>query len=81
MSRHTGLDPYDRFRWRGCRGFGVSHSVLFTPPPPLIQVVRLCAKSREDVSSPCEHLTLHYQVRGGGGGGRAGGKRGENSGS
>jgi hypothetical protein len=26
------------------------------------QVVRLCAKSREDVSSPCEHLTLHYQV-------------------
>ena len=27
------------------------------------QVVRLCAKSREDVLSPCEHLTLHYQVR------------------
>ena len=81
MSRHTGLDPYDRFRWRGCRGFGVSHSVLFTPPPPLIQVVRLCAKSREDVSSPCEHLTLHYQVRGGGGGGRAGEERGEYSGS
>lgn len=26
------------------------------------QVVRLCAKSREDVASPCEHLTLHYQV-------------------
>ncbi len=27
-----------------------------------LKVVRLCAKSREDVSSPCEHLTLHYQV-------------------
>nr|CAB3458011.1 unnamed protein product [Digitaria exilis] len=27
------------------------------------QVVRLCAKSREAVSSPVEHLTLHYQVR------------------
>ena len=26
-------------------------------------MVRLCAKSREDVSSPCEHLTLHYQVQ------------------
>ena len=26
------------------------------------QVVRLCAKSREAVSSPVEHLTLHYQV-------------------
>jgi hypothetical protein len=25
-------------------------------------VVRLCAKSREAVSSPVEHLTLHYQV-------------------
>jgi hypothetical protein len=24
--------------------------------------VRLCAKSREAVSSPVEHLTLHYQV-------------------
>lgn len=28
-----------------------------------VQVVRLCAKSREAVSSPVEHLTLHYQVR------------------
>ncbi|KAG1668439.1 hypothetical protein FOA52_015969 [Chlamydomonas sp. UWO 241] len=28
-----------------------------------LKVVRLCAKSREDVSSPCEHLTLHYQVQ------------------
>ncbi|KAI8546748.1 hypothetical protein RHMOL_Rhmol07G0143600 [Rhododendron molle] len=27
------------------------------------QVVRLSAKSREAVSSPVEHLTLHYQVR------------------
>eukprot|EP00850_Spirogloea_muscicola_P023677 SM000376S13709 [mRNA] locus=s376:7270:15934:- [translate_table: standard] len=27
------------------------------------QVVRLCAKSREAVSSPVEHLTLHYQVK------------------
>ncbi|EPS71258.1 hypothetical protein M569_03501, partial [Genlisea aurea] len=27
------------------------------------KVVRLCAKSREAVSSPVEHLTLHYQVR------------------
>jgi regulator of nonsense transcripts 1 len=26
-------------------------------------VVRLCAKSREAVSSPVEFLTLHYQVR------------------
>lgn len=28
----------------------------------LNKVVRLCAKSREAVSSPVEHLTLHYQV-------------------
>lgn len=28
----------------------------------LFKVVRLCAKSREAVSSPVEHLTLHYQV-------------------
>ncbi|KAI5420524.1 ATP-dependent helicase NAM7 [Lathyrus oleraceus] len=28
-----------------------------------LKVVRLCAKSREAVSSPFEHLTLHYQVR------------------
>jgi hypothetical protein len=28
----------------------------------MLQVVRLCAKSREAVSSPVEHLTLHYQV-------------------
>ncbi|EPS67765.1 hypothetical protein M569_07005, partial [Genlisea aurea] len=28
-----------------------------------LKVVRLCAKSREAVSSPVEHLTLHYQVR------------------
>ncbi|CAI5470708.1 unnamed protein product [Closterium sp. Yama58-4] len=28
-----------------------------------IKVVRLCAKSRESVSSPVEHLTLHHQVR------------------
>ncbi|KAI5420522.1 ATP-dependent helicase NAM7 [Lathyrus oleraceus] len=27
------------------------------------KVMRLCAKSREAVSSPFEHLTLHYQVR------------------
>lgn len=29
----------------------------------MLQVVRLCAKSREAVSSPVEHLTLHYQVQ------------------
>eukprot|EP01116_Phalansterium_solitarium_P018155 TRINITY_DN470_c1_g1_i1.p1 TRINITY_DN470_c1_g1~~TRINITY_DN470_c1_g1_i1.p1 ORF type:complete len:1056 (-),score=297.03 TRINITY_DN470_c1_g1_i1:420-3587(-) len=28
-----------------------------------VKVVRLCAKSREAVSSPVEFLTLHYQVR------------------
>jgi regulator of nonsense transcripts 1 len=28
-----------------------------------LKVVRLCAKSREAVVSPVEHLTLHYQVR------------------
>ncbi|KAJ9528293.1 hypothetical protein QJQ45_014261, partial [Haematococcus lacustris] len=28
-----------------------------------LKVVRLCAKSREDVLSPCQHLTLHYQVK------------------
>ncbi|KAF3335494.1 regulator of nonsense transcripts 1 [Carex littledalei] len=28
-----------------------------------LKVVRLCAKSREAISSPVEHLTLHYQVR------------------
>jgi len=28
-----------------------------------LKVVRLCAKSREAVSSPVEFLTLHYQVR------------------
>eukprot|EP00850_Spirogloea_muscicola_P006406 SM000030S11415 [mRNA] locus=s30:550389:559550:- [translate_table: standard] len=28
-----------------------------------VLVVRLCAKSREAVSSPVEHLTLHYQVK------------------
>lgn len=28
-----------------------------------LRVVRVCAKSREDVASPCQHLTLHYQVR------------------
>eukprot|EP00268_Persea_americana_P034717 TRINITY_DN3433_c0_g1_i4.p1 TRINITY_DN3433_c0_g1~~TRINITY_DN3433_c0_g1_i4.p1 ORF type:complete len:746 (+),score=146.27 TRINITY_DN3433_c0_g1_i4:421-2658(+) len=28
-----------------------------------LKVVRICAKSREAVSSPVEHLTLHYQVR------------------
>ncbi|XP_008786216.2 regulator of nonsense transcripts 1 homolog isoform X1 [Phoenix dactylifera] len=28
-----------------------------------LKVVRLCAKSREAVMSPVEHLTLHYQVR------------------
>lgn len=28
----------------------------------VLKVVRLCAKSREAVSSPVEHLTLHYQV-------------------
>ena len=27
------------------------------------QVVRLCAKSRETVASPVEHLTLHYIVK------------------
>eukprot|EP00164_Ancoracysta_twista_P012521 GFYU01019681.1.p1 GENE.GFYU01019681.1~~GFYU01019681.1.p1 ORF type:complete len:1021 (+),score=253.32 GFYU01019681.1:29-3091(+) len=27
-----------------------------------LKVVRLCAKSRETVSSPVEHLTLHYMV-------------------
>jgi hypothetical protein len=28
-----------------------------------LKVVRLCAKSREAVASPVEHLTLHHQVR------------------
>ncbi|KAJ7516519.1 hypothetical protein O6H91_22G061200 [Diphasiastrum complanatum] len=28
-----------------------------------LKVVRFCAKSREAVTSPVEHLTLHYQVR------------------
>lgn len=28
-----------------------------------LRVVRLCAKTREAVASPVEHLTLHYQVR------------------
>mmetsp|Transcript_18544 Transcript_18544/g.43511 ORF Transcript_18544/g.43511 Transcript_18544/m.43511 type:complete len:1145 (-) Transcript_18544:185-3619(-) len=28
-----------------------------------LKVVRLCAKSRESVNSPVEHLTLHYAVR------------------
>lgn len=27
-----------------------------------LKVVRLCAKAREEVASPVEHLTLHYQV-------------------
>jgi len=27
-----------------------------------LKVVRVCAKSRESVASPVEHLTLHYQV-------------------
>lgn len=27
-----------------------------------LKVVRLCAKTREAVASPVEHLTLHYQV-------------------
>jgi regulator of nonsense transcripts 1 len=27
-----------------------------------LKVVRLCAKSREAVASPVEHLTLHHQV-------------------
>ena len=26
-------------------------------------MVRLCAKSRESIGSPVEHLTVHYQVR------------------
>lgn len=30
-----------------------------------LKVVRLCAKSREAVASPVEHLTLHHQVRAG----------------
>lgn len=29
-----------------------------------LKVVRLCAKTREAVASPVEHLTLHYQVHG-----------------
>lgn len=28
-----------------------------------LKVVRLCAKSREAVNTPVEHLTMHYQVR------------------
>ncbi len=28
-----------------------------------LKVVRLCAKSREALESPVEHLSLHYQVR------------------
>ncbi|KAL6176708.1 hypothetical protein ACLB2K_053341 [Fragaria x ananassa] len=32
-------------------------------PAAASKVVRFCAKSREAVSSPVEHLTLHYQVR------------------
>jgi regulator of nonsense transcripts 1 len=27
-----------------------------------LKVVRIAARSREEVASPCEHLTLHYQV-------------------
>jgi regulator of nonsense transcripts 1 len=34
-----------------------------------LKVVRLCAKTREAVASPVEHLTLHYQVRQASGGG------------
>eukprot|EP00897_Mesotaenium_endlicherianum_P000723 jgi/Mesen1/10651/ME000009S10446 len=41
-----------------------SHSLrLSLAASPCWQVVRLCAKSREAVSSPVEQLTLHYQVR------------------
>jgi regulator of nonsense transcripts 1 len=29
-----------------------------------LKVVRLCAKSREAVASPVEHLTLHHQASG-----------------
>ena len=29
-----------------------------------LKVVRIAARSREDLASPVEHLTLHYQVRG-----------------
>lgn len=29
-----------------------------------LKVVRVAARSREEVASPCEHLTLHYQVCG-----------------
>ncbi len=29
-----------------------------------LKVVRICAKSRESVASPVEHLTLHYVVSG-----------------
>ena len=28
-----------------------------------LKVVRLAARSREEVASPCEQLSLHYQVR------------------
>ncbi|RWW05680.1 hypothetical protein BHE74_00011730 [Ensete ventricosum] len=35
---------------------------IVPPSCNIIQVVRLCAKSREAVMSPVEHLTLHYQV-------------------
>jgi hypothetical protein len=38
-----------------------TRSLSLTPHPP--QVVRLCAKSRETVASPVEHLTLHYIVK------------------
>lgn len=37
-------------------------SIIFSNISWKFQVVRLCAKSREAVSSPVEHLTLHYQV-------------------
>ena len=31
--------------------------------PYLLQVVRVCAKSREAIDSPVSHLALHNQVR------------------
>lgn len=47
---------------RSCGPRQCMASTVFALTP--VQVVRLCAKSREDVLSPCEHLTLHYQVGG-----------------
>lgn len=44
------------------RSFNKLHAFAYNDLFASSQVVRLCAKSREAVVSPVEHLTLHYQV-------------------